>query len=434
MDERVYRTDVGSAPDTVSRETVAPARSRRGYWILTALIAAGLMGGAWYLWPRKATQPATAVATAGAPAGPAAAAQPVGFATIGKGGIRIVLNELGAVNSLDTISVVTQISGQIMRYGFTEGQLVKAGDFLAQIDPRPYQAALDSAQGTLVHDQGLLDQAKADLKRYVTLGRQDSIAQQQIEDQHFLVQQYTGAVQTDQGAVEAAQVNLVYCHIVSPVTGKIGLRQIDVGNYVSANGTGILAVVTQMQPISVIFSLPEDDLPRVIQRLGAGATLAVEAYDRSNNTLLERGEVSNLDNLINTSTGMLNIRATFQNPGYRLYPNQFVNVHLLVDTIADAVRVPVTAVQRGQQGTFVYLIAANNTVSVRPVTLGPTDGDFQAVTDGLQPGDRVVTDGTDRLREGALVSLPGAAKSAGKPDKPGAPDPQPGRQNSSRPQ
>lgn len=426
MDERVYRTDVRPGPDPVSREAAAPVQSRRGYWILTSIIAAGLIGGGWYLWPRNGPKPATTVATAR----PTATAQPVGFATIGKGNIRIILNELGAVNSLDTVTVVTQISGQIMQYGFTEGQMVKAGDFLAQIDPRPYQAALDSAQGTLAHDQGLLEQAKADLKRYITLGRQDSIAQQQIEDQRYLVQQYTGAVQTDQGAVEAAQVNLVYCHIVSPVTGKIGLRQIDQGNYVSANGTSTLAVVTEMQPISVIFSLPEDNLPEVIQRLRAGATLTVEAYDRSNNTLLEQGQVSNLDNLINTATGMLNIRAMFKNPEDKLYPNQFVNVRLLVDTMTDTVRVPVAAVQHGEPGTFVYLIGSDNTVSVRSVKLGPMDGDFQAVTTGLQPGDRVVTDGTDRLRDGALVSLPESKPAASKsapPADPAAPN-KPGRQ------
>jgi multidrug efflux system membrane fusion protein len=212
--------------------------------------------------------------------------------------------------------------------------------------------------------------------------------------------------------VDNARLNLVYCHIISPIDGQVGLRLVDLGNYVQTSSATGLVVVTQMQPISVIFSIPEDNLPDIIQRLRAGATLTVEAYDRSNNTLLESGQVSNLDNLINTTTGTLNIRSTFQNPEDKLYPNQFVNIRLLVNTMSDAVRVPVPAVQRGEPGTFVYVINDNNTVSVRPIKVGPTDGNFQAVLSGLQPGDRVVTDGTDRLRDGVAVSLPTARPAA----------------------
>jgi multidrug efflux system membrane fusion protein len=411
MDERVDRTETRPAPDTVSRVTPPERRLRSGYWVLTGLIVAGLIGGGWYLWSHRAAQPAANSAPGGRNA--QGAPQPVGFATIDKGDIRVILNELGTVTSLDTVNVVTQISGQLQEYGFTEGQMVKKGDFLAQIDPRPYQAALDQAQGTLAHDQGLLDQAKADLKRYTTLGRQDSIAQQQLEDQRYLVQQYTGTVGTDQGLVETAKLNLNYCHIISPVDGQVGLRQVDQGNYVSTTGASTLVVVTQMQPISVIFAVPEDNLSAIVQRLRAGATLTVDAYDRSNNTLLESGQLSNLDNLINTTTGTLNIRASFQNPDEKLYPNQFVNVHLLVNTLQDSIRVPVPAVQRGEPGTFVYVINDDNTVSVRPIKVGPTDGNFEAVLSGLQPGDRVVTDGTDRLRDGAAVTLPAGQSSHG---------------------
>jgi multidrug efflux system membrane fusion protein len=410
MDERVGRTETRIAPDPASRVTPVVQRSRRGYWILTSLILAGLAGGGWYLWTHNDTRQAPKGATAGRSV--LGAPQPVGFATIDKGDIRIILNELGTVTSLDTVTVYTQISGQLQQIGFTEGQPVKKGDFLAQIDPRPYLAALEQAQGTLAHDQGLLAQAQADLKRFQTLGRQDSIAQQQVDDQRYLVQQYTGTVQTDQGTVDNAKLNLAYCHIISPIDGQVGLRLVDLGNYVQTSSTTGLVVVNQMQPISVIFSIPEDNLPEIVQRLRAGATLSVEAYDRSNNTLLETGELSNLDNLINTTTGTLNIRSTFQNPDEKLYPNQFVNVRLLVNTMSDAVRVPVPAVQRGEPGTFVYVINANNTVSVRPIKVGPTDGNFEAVLSGLQPGDRVVTDGTDRLRDGAAVSLPGAKPAA----------------------
>jgi membrane fusion protein, multidrug efflux system len=410
MDERVDRSDTRISPDPVSRATPVAPRSRTGYRVLTGLILAGLAGGGWYIWTQHQAQQAPKGATAGRSA--QGVPQPVGFATIDKGNIRIILNQLGTVSSLDTVTVQTQINGQLQEVGFKEGQVVKKGDFLAQIDPRPYVAALEQAQGTLAKDQGLLAQAQADLKRFQTLGRQDSIAQQQLDDQRFLVQQYTGTVQTDQGLVDTAKLNLAYCHIVSPIDGQVGLRQVDLGNYVQSSSTTGLVMITQMQPISVLFSVPEDNLPDIIQRVRAGATLSVEAYDRANTRLLSTGQLGMMDNLIDTTTGTLKLRAIFANPDEMLYPNQFVNARLLVNTMQDAVRVPLPAVQRGEPGTFVYLINADNTVSVRPIKVGPVDGNFQAVLSGLNPGDRVVTDGTDRLRDGALVTLPAAQKGA----------------------
>ncbi|HEX3573332.1 MAG TPA: MdtA/MuxA family multidrug efflux RND transporter periplasmic adaptor subunit [Rhodopila sp.] len=410
MDERVDRSAPRVAPDPMTRATPAPPRSRTGYWVLTGLIAAGLAGGGWYLWshPQSGHAPRTFTAGRNGQGAP----QPVGFATIDKGDIRIILNELGTVTSLDTVTVYTQINGQLQEIGFKEGQVVKKGDFLAQIDPRPYVAALEQAQGTLAKDQGLLAQAQSDLKRYQTLGRQDSIAQQQLDDQRFLVQQYTGTVQTDQGLVDAAKVNLAYCRIVSPIDGQVGLRLVDAGNYVQSSNTTGLVVITQMQPISVLFSVPEDNLPDIVQRTRSGATLSVEAYDRTNTRLLATGELGTLDNVIDTTTGTLKLRAMFANPDEMLYPNQFVNARLLVNTMQDTVRVPVPAVQRGEPGTFVYLINADDTVSVRPIKVGPTDGNYEAVLSGLNPGDRVVTDGTDRLRDGAKVALPTEHKAA----------------------
>jgi multidrug efflux system membrane fusion protein len=407
MDERVDRTETKRAPDPVSPVSPVVHQSRRGYWILTGLIVIGLIGSGWYLWTQHSAKqaPQTATSRRGAQGTP----QPVGFATIDKGDIRIILNELGTVTSLDTVTVLTQISGQLTDVAYKEGQVVKKGDFLVQVDPRPYQAALEQAQGTLAHDQGLLAQAQSDLKRYQTLGRQDSIAQQQLDDQKYLVQQYTGTVQTDQGTVDTAKLNLAYCHIVSPIDGQAGLRLVDQGNYITPTSTtGGVVVLTQMQPISVLFSVPEDNLPDIIKRVRSGATLSVEAYDRANTRLLATGQLGTLDNVIDTTTGTLKLRAMFANPDEQLYPNQFVNARLLVDTMANTVRVPVPAVQRGEPGTFVYLINANNTVSVRPIKVGPTDGGFEAVTSGLNPGDRVVTDGTDRLRDGAAVTLPAA--------------------------
>jgi membrane fusion protein, multidrug efflux system len=422
MDEHVDPPEIKTDPDArtspVQPSRAAPrrARFRVGRLILASLLLAGVLGSGWYWWSHRTSEsPGTTSASRPGGAGRAGQAppQPVGAATVDKGDIRIVLNELGTVTSLDTVTVQTQINGQLLEVGFQEGQVVKKGDFLVQIDPRPYQAALEQAQGTLAHDQGLLAQAQSDLKRFVTLGRQDSIAQQQVEDQKYLVQQDTGTVQTDQGTVDNAKLNLAYCHIVSPIDGQVGLRQVDQGNYVQTSNTSGLVVVTQMQPISVLFSVPEDNLPDIIQRVRSGATLSVEAYDRANTRLLATGQLGMLDNLIDTTTGTLKLRAIFANPDELLYPNQFVNARLLVSTMSDAVRVPVPAVQRGEPGTFVYVIDANNTVSVRPIKVGPVDGNYAAVLSGLQPGERVVTDGTDRLREGATITVPSPQASQG---------------------
>jgi multidrug efflux system membrane fusion protein len=404
MDERVDRAVPGVEPPPPSREAPPPGalRRRRGVVILAVLLAAGL-GIGWYWWTHSA--PSSAGRAGQVPP------QPVGAATIDKGDIRIVLNELGTVTSLATVTVKTQINGQLVDVGFKEGQQVKKGDFLAQIDPRPYQVTLEQAQGQLAHDQGLLAQAQTDLRRYQTLGRQDSIAQQQVDDQRFLVAQYTGSVQSDQAQVDSAKLNLTYCHMVSPVDGQVGLRQVDPGNYVQTSDATGVVVITQMQPISVIFSVPEDSLPDIIQKRHGpdgqpGATLSVDAYDRANTRKLDSGQLATLDNQIDTTTGTLKLRALFANPDGLLYPNQFVNARLLVDTMKDTVRVPVPAVQRGEPGTFVYVVSATKTVSVRPVKLGPTDGGYTAVLSGVQPGEVVVTDGTDRLRDGTAVTVP----------------------------
>jgi multidrug efflux system membrane fusion protein len=421
MDERVDLPDPRLEPAPVSREAPVTRRSRvRGVVII--LILLGLAAGAgWYLWTRHATQGAARGGQGRAAQTPP---QPVGAATIDKGDIRIVLNELGTVTSLDSVTVLSQISGQLTEVGFKEGQMVRKGDFLAQIDPRPYQVALEQAQGTLAHDQALLAQAQADLKRYQTLGRQDSIAQQQLDDQRYLVAQYTGTVQTDQGSVDNAKLNLVYCHIVSPIDGQIGLRLVDPGNYVQVGGTTGIVMITQMQPISVLFSVPEDNLPDIIPRMRSGATLSVEAYDRANVRHLETGQLGTLDNQIDTTTGTVKSRALFANPDELLYPNQFVNARLLVNTMQNTIRVPVQAVQRGEPGTYVYVINADNTVSVRPLKVGPADGGFMAVLSGLQPGEKVVTDGTDRLRDGAAVTVPAPGgpaqgQGAGRPSRQG---------------
>jgi len=417
MDERTRRTDEDLKPDLApgARRLIpepfkpsvkAPPRSRWRIGIGIGVLL--LLGFAIYEtahWVRTATPPGGRF--------PQGASQTVGASTAALGDVRVILNELGTVTPLATVTVQTQINGQLTEVGFTEGQLVKKGDFLAQVDPRPYEYLKEQYEGQLAHDQGLLAQAQMDQKRYETLAQQNSIARQQSEDQVFIVQQYAGSVKQDQGLVDAQALNISYCHIVSPVTGRVGLRLVDPGNYVqTTNSTGI-AVITQLQPISVIFSVPEDDLPDIVPQFNAGTPLIVTAYDRANLHQLAVGKVSAIDNQIDTTTGTVKVRAQFDNDSNTLFPNQFVNVRLLVKTLQNAVMVPTSAIQRGAPGAYVYVINADNTVSVRQVSTGAVDGDVTAINSGLSAGERVVTDGTDRLRDGVKVTVAGERGQAG---------------------
>jgi multidrug efflux system membrane fusion protein len=333
-------------------------------------------------------------------------ATPVGAAAARKGDMPVILNELGTVTPLATVTIKTQIAGQLQQVAFQEGQLVKQGDFLAQVDPRPYQNALEQVEGTLAKDQALLANARIDLTRYQRLYKEDSVAQQTLDTQMSLVHQLEGTVKTDQGSVDTAKLNLLYCHIVAPVTGRVGLRQVDQGNYVQTSDPGGIVLITQLQPISVVFTLPEDDLPNVMKRVRAGAALPVIAYDRTQSVKIATGKVETVDNTIDTTTGTVKIRASFDNADNGLFPNQFVNAALQLDVLHDAMLIPVAAVQRGAPGTFVYVVKPDNTVTVRPVTLGPGNADDVSVAKGLETGEKVVVDGADKLREGATVTLP----------------------------
>ncbi len=385
------------------------AKPRTRFWIGVGLIAV-LFAAAVY---------ETVHWLKSAPSGgrfPQGALQSVGAATVATGNIREIVNALGTVTPIATVTVQTQINGQLTDVAFTEGQLVKKGDFLAQIDARPYQILKEQYEGQLAHDEGLLAQAQMDLARYQTLAQQNSIAKQQAEDQVFIVQQYKGSVQQDQGLVDSEALNIAYCHIVSPITGRVGLRLVDPGNYVQTTSSTGIAVITQLQPITVIFSIPEDDLPDIMPQFNAGKTLTVTAYDRANIHLLATGKVSAVDNQIDTTTGTVKVRAQFDNADNALFPSQFVNARLLVETLENVVTVPTSAIQRGAPGTYVYAINSDSTVSVRQIKTGVVDGDMTEVKSGLTPGDPVVIDGTDRLRDGLRVSV---APEAGQPAETG---------------
>jgi multidrug efflux system membrane fusion protein len=423
MDERTRRTDDEATPD-LRRTAPAPvikSRPARARIVVGLIVLIGVVLGAYLIFRLIHTAPPS-----GGVRNQQAAAQSVGAAIVGTGDIRVIVNALGTVTPIATVTVQTQIDGQLQQVGFTEGQMVKQGDFLAQIDPRPYQLLQAQYEGQLARDQGLLVQAQVDLARYQKLAEQNSIARQQYEDQVYIVQQDQGTVKLDQAQVDQQKLNVIYCHIVSPVTGRIGLRLIDPGNYIqTSNSTGI-AVVTQLQPITVIFPIPEDDLPDIMPQLNAGTPLEVFAYDRANVKMLATGRVAALDTQIDTTTGTVKVRAQFDNADNALFPNQFVNAQLLVKTLHNVVTVPTAAIQRGAPGSYVYVINADNTVSVRPISIGPNDGPMAAVNSGLTAGEQVVVDGTDRLRDGARVTVPAAHSQApATPGNPAAPSDQP---------
>jgi multidrug efflux system membrane fusion protein len=419
MDERTRKTDEDLAPNI--RRT-APEPLFRTRWLSRFRVGLGLIA---VLIVFAAFQIVRWVKSA-PPGGrfPQGATQSVGAATIGTGNIHVIVNALGTVTPLATVTVQTQINGQLTDVGFTEGQLVNKGDFLAQIDARPYEILKAQYEGQLAHDQGLLAQAQMDLGRYQLLAKQNSIARQQSDDQVFIVQQYEGTVKLDQAQIDAQSLNIAYCHIVSPVTGRVGLRLVDPGNYVQTTSSSGIAVITQLQPITVVFSVPEDDLPEIMPQMNNGATLAVTAYDRANLHELATGKVSAVDNQIDTTTGTVKVRAQFDNTDNALFPNQFVNARLLIETLQNVVTVPTSAIQRGSPGAYVYVINADSTVSVRQISVGATDGAITETKSGLAAGDRVVVDGTDRLRDGLKVSV---AAENGQPGAGAPPNPAGGR-------
>jgi multidrug efflux system membrane fusion protein len=398
-----------------------PERSPRPALVVLAIVALVAVGAgiAWYYFAgsRSATDsvaqgqaaptngPGGAASSGRRGAGAADAARPTPVATMAvrQGDFDVYLNALGTVTARGTVTVRSRVDGQLLRVLFDEGQVVKAGQLLAEIDPRPFEVQLAQMNGQLARDQALLTNARVDLERYQTLLAQDSIAKQQVDTQASLVRQYEAAIASDKGQVDSAKLQLSFTRIVAPISGRLGLRQVDSGNMIHANDTNGIVVITQVQPIDVVFPIPESNLPRVQRRLREGDPPVVDAYDRNQTRKLATGKLVTIDNQIDTATGTIKLKAAFANDDSALFPNQFVNVRMLLETLHGVTLVPTAAILRGAPGTFVYVVKEDKTVTVRPVKVGPIEGENAVVESGVAPGDVVVVDGTDRLREGAKV-------------------------------
>jgi multidrug efflux system membrane fusion protein len=413
MDDRTTTDFHRTLPLDVPGPTVKVARKKRRPVLIVLLLAVAAGAGYWYYTKQAPSQQPPAQRRADF-----AATTPVVAAAASTGNIDITLNALGTVTSLATVTIRSQISGYLFNVAYTEGQIVKKGDLLAEIDSRPYELALANAQGTLARDKALLDAAQIDLKRYQDLAKTNAIPRQQLDTQVYLVAQYQANLISDQAQIDTQKLNITYCHIIAPVSGRVGLRLVDQGNYVTPGDATGLVIITQLQPITVIFPVAEDFLPQIQRRVRAGASLEVTAFDRTGATKLSVGKLQTLDNQIDTTTGTVKLRAHFDNADDALFPNQFVNVRLLVDTMHDVTVMPTSAIQRGAPGTFVYLLSPDNVVTVKPVDLGPQSGERVAVRSGLSPGDRVVIDGADKLRNGAKVVVRDSPNGAPGPGRP----------------
>ena len=401
------------APPEDSPTKVAPVEkppTHRRRWLYAAILVVLTLAGLFW-WYEHAKSAAAAKAASAKAKSAAAAGVPVVAAQAQTGNIGVYVTGLGAITPIYTVTVKSRVDGQLMSVHFKEGDLVNQGDPLIEIDPRPYEAAVVQAQGALVRDTALLANARVDLVRYTTLVAQEAVPEQTLATQRALVAQYEGTVTNDQGVLDAAKVNVVYCHITSPITGIVGLRLVDPGNIVHSTDTNGMIVITQIQPISVIFTVGEDQLPPILQKIRAGQKLTVEAWDRDLKNKIASGTLSTIDNLIDQTTGTLKLRATFDNENRSLFPNQFVNARLLQQEKTGVTLLPSAAIQRNTNDTYVYLIQANNTVTVRNVKIGTTEGDQSEITSGLSPGDKVVMTGVDKLQEGSKVAptMPAAA-------------------------
>jgi multidrug efflux system membrane fusion protein len=405
-----------TAPNFGMTDPPPSGKPRKYGWLwLVILVIAGV--GVYYYFHSRAdsAHAASAAQGPGGKAGRGASGIPVVVAAASKGDIGVYYTGLGSVTPVYTVTVKSQISGYLMQVLYKEGQIVRKGDVLAEIDPRPYQVMLELAQAGLARDEANLENAKVDLARYQTLAPLKAIPEQQLATQQALVKSDAAVLQTDQAQIDSAKLDLIYCHITAPITGRVGLRLVDPGNYVTANDSTGLVVITQIQPISVIFTLPEDQLPAVLAQVHAGAQLKVEAFDREMTTKIGQGVLSTMDNQIDPTTGTLKLRATFDNQSGGLFPNQFVNARLLVQEKRGVILIPTATVQRNSQVTYVYLVKPDSTVTVRTISTATSEGDETEVTSGLSAGDQVVMTGVDKLQEGAKIAAhkPGERSSKG---------------------
>jgi len=393
----------GHSATAVTRAT--PSKSRWWVWILLLGV---LAVGVWYFRnSRGGSQAADSAAPAAnkgrGSSGGGNFAVPVVVATAQHGDLPVYFNGLGTVTAFNTVTVRSRVDGQLINVTFREGQFVHEGDLLAQIDPRPFQVQLEQAQGQLAKDEALRKDAEANFERFKLLFKEGVIPQQQLDTQAALVGQFDGAIKTDQAQIDNAKLQLTYSRITAPISGRIGLRLVDAGNIVHAGDTNGLLVITQLQPISVIFSLPQDQLPQVNAKLRSGVVLVVEAYDRDDTDKIATGKLVTIDNQIDPTTGTYKLKSIFGNENTALFPNQFVNVHLLVDTKRNLTIVPTPAIQRGPQGSYVYSVGKDNVVKIRTVTAAQTTGNSVGLSDGLNPGEVVVIDGQDKLQDGSKV-------------------------------
>ena len=370
------------------------ASRRRWLWLVALVVFAA---GAYWLRATLGGRPTSAAQSAKRPA------VPVVVATARAGDLLVYLTGLGSVTAFHTVTVKSRVDGQLVNVTFREGQLVQEGDLLAEVDPRPFQVQLEQAQGQLARDQAQLDDARRTLQRYRRLHAEKVVSQQELDDQAAKAGQFQGAIQADQAAIDSAKLQLTYARITAPIGGRTGLRLVDPGNLVHANDANGVVVITQLQPIAVIFTIPEDNLPAIMKKLNAGEQLETDAFDRSDQNRIASGTLLTVDNQIDQSTGTVRLKAVFQNDDGALFPNQFVNVHLLLDVKRGTVIVPVAAIQRGPRGTFAYAVKPDHTVEVRTLTVGPAGRTEAAIESGLAAGDVVVIEGVDKLREGTLV-------------------------------
>jgi len=382
------------------------------WWLWIVILAVVAAVGFWYYRGSKASteaeSPANGAQAPGAGKGGRQGQSGAGFvvpvvvATAAKGDLPVYFNGLGTVTAFNTVTVRSRVDGQIVKINFTEGQTVHQGDSLVEIDPRPYQVQLEQAEGQLAKDQAQLRDVQVDYERFQLLFKEGVIPKQQVDTQQAQVGQFEGGIKSDQGVIDSAKLQIVYSHVTAPITGRVGLRLVDMGNIVHASDTNGLLVITQLQPISVIFALPQDQLSQVLSKLH-GNQLPVEAYDRDDVTKIATGKLLTIDNQIDTTTGTYKLKSVFDNEKNILFPNQFVNIHLLVDTKHNVTVVPSPAIQRGPQGTYVYLVQKDNSVKIQPVTVALSTSSSVGISAGLQPGDVVVTDGQDKLQDGSKV-------------------------------